>query len=92
LKDGAIAVGEDIGLPLHHYPLDRAADAHAAVESGVIGKVVIDVIPEVRHIIGQVPWNGDVSISSVAPVEAGIEVRAASGTQTIPCDPTFLQA
>ena len=47
---------------------------------------------EVRHIIGQVPWNGDVSISSVTPVEEGIEVRAASGTQTIPCDPTFLQA
>ena len=39
-------VGEDIGLPLHHYPLDRAADAHAAVESGVIGKVLIDVIPD----------------------------------------------
>ena len=39
LKDGAIAVGEDIGLPLHHYPLERAADAHAAVEAGVIGKV-----------------------------------------------------
>jgi NADPH2:quinone reductase len=46
LKDRAIAVGEEIGLPLHHYPLDRAADAHAAVESGVIGKVIIDVLPD----------------------------------------------
>ena len=47
---------------------------------------------EVRHIIGQVPWNGGVSISSVTPVEGGIEVSGTSGTQTIPCDPTFLQA
>jgi NADPH2:quinone reductase len=46
LKGGAIAVGEGAGLPLHHYPLERAADAHAAVESGVIGKVLIDVVAD----------------------------------------------
>jgi NADPH2:quinone reductase len=40
---GAARVGRDVGLPLHHYPLERAADAHAAVESGVVGKVLIDV-------------------------------------------------
>jgi NADPH:quinone reductase len=28
---------------LTHFPLDHAADAHAAVESGAVGKVLIDV-------------------------------------------------
>jgi NADPH:quinone reductase len=41
--DGAMAVGEDAGLPLHRFPLDRVADAHAAVEAGAVGKVLIDV-------------------------------------------------
>jgi NADPH2:quinone reductase len=40
---GAIRVGEEAGLPLHHYPLEHAAQAHAAVESGAVGKVLIDV-------------------------------------------------
>jgi NADPH2:quinone reductase len=40
---GAARVGEEAGLPLHHFPLERAADAHAAVESGAVGKVLIDV-------------------------------------------------
>jgi NADPH2:quinone reductase len=40
---GALRVGEDAGLPLHHFPLDQAAAAHAAVEAGVVGKVLIDV-------------------------------------------------
>ena len=31
------------GLPLHHYPLEQAAEAHAAVENGAVGKVLIDV-------------------------------------------------
>ncbi len=43
--DGAIRVGEQAGLPLHHYPLDAAADAHAALEAGAVGKVLIDVVP-----------------------------------------------
>jgi NADPH2:quinone reductase len=43
LLDGAISVGEGSGLPVHHFPLDQAAQAHAAVESGVVGKVLIDV-------------------------------------------------
>ncbi|HET9827871.1 MAG TPA: NADPH:quinone reductase [Nocardioidaceae bacterium] len=42
--DGAVRVGQDVGLPLHHYPLERAAEAHAAVEDGVVGKVLIDVV------------------------------------------------
>jgi len=41
--DGAVRVGEAAGLPLHHFPLERTADAHAAVESGVTGKVLVDV-------------------------------------------------
>jgi NADPH2:quinone reductase len=40
---GALRVGEEAGLPLHRYPLERTADAHAAVESGAVGKVLIDV-------------------------------------------------
>jgi NADPH2:quinone reductase len=43
--DGAVRVGTEAGLPLHHYPLDRAAEAHAAVEGGTVGKVLIDVRP-----------------------------------------------
>jgi NADPH:quinone reductase len=38
-----LEVGEDAGLPLHRFPLERTADAHAAVEGGAVGKVVIDL-------------------------------------------------
>ncbi|WP_375482784.1 NADPH:quinone reductase [uncultured Jatrophihabitans sp.] len=41
--DGAVRVGDDAGLPLHHFPLERTAEAHAAVERGAVGKVLIDV-------------------------------------------------
>ena len=41
--DGAARVGEDVGLPLHHYALEQAAEAHAAVENGAVGKVLVDV-------------------------------------------------
>jgi NADPH:quinone reductase len=41
--DGALPVGDEAGLPLHRFPLDQAADAHAAVEGGAVGKVLIDV-------------------------------------------------
>jgi NADPH2:quinone reductase len=40
---GALRVGEDAGLPLHRFPLERTADAHAAVEGGAVGKVLVDV-------------------------------------------------
>jgi NADPH:quinone reductase len=43
LEDGALPVGEDAGLPLVRFPLEQTADAHAAVEDGVVGKVLIDV-------------------------------------------------
>jgi NADPH:quinone reductase len=41
--DGALEVGADAGLPLHRFPLEQTAAAHAAVESGAVGKVLIDV-------------------------------------------------
>ncbi|HEY6632053.1 MAG TPA: hypothetical protein VIZ90_11425 [Rhizobiaceae bacterium] len=47
---------------------------------------------EVRHIIGQVPWDGDGRIAGVTPVAEGIAITSAAGkTATIPCDTAFLQ-
>ena len=43
LRDDALRVGEDVGLPLHRFDLEHTADAHAAVEAGAVGKVLIDV-------------------------------------------------
>jgi NADPH:quinone reductase len=43
MLDGAVRIGDDAGLPVHHFPLEQAADAHAAVEGSVVGKVLIDV-------------------------------------------------
>ena len=41
--DGALEVGDETGLPIMRFPLERTADAHQAVEDGAIGKVLIDV-------------------------------------------------
>ncbi|MBC7632124.1 NADPH:quinone reductase [Aeromicrobium sp.] len=43
LRDGVLPVGEEAGLPLVRFPLKETAAAHAAVEGGVVGKVLIDV-------------------------------------------------
>jgi NADPH2:quinone reductase len=43
LGDNALAVGEEAGLPLHRFDLEHTALAHAAVEAGAVGKVLIDV-------------------------------------------------
>lgn len=43
LGSGALRVGEDAGLPLHHYPLELTAQAQDAVEGGVVGKVLIEL-------------------------------------------------
>lgn len=40
---GALHVGEEYGVPLHHFGLDQAAAAHDAVEQGAVGKVLIDL-------------------------------------------------
>jgi NADPH:quinone reductase len=46
IEDGAFRVGEQAGLPLHRFRLEDAAAAHAAVESGAVGKVLITVARE----------------------------------------------
>jgi NADPH2:quinone reductase len=43
IGDGALRVGEQAGLPLHRFGLEETAAAHAAVEDGAIGKVLITV-------------------------------------------------
>lgn len=43
VADGALEVGEEAGLPLIRFPLDRTAEAHDVVEQGAVGKVLIDV-------------------------------------------------
>lgn len=43
--DGAVRVGDAAGLPLHHFPLEQTREAHAAVQNGAVGKVLIDVVP-----------------------------------------------
>ena len=40
-----VRAGDEAGLPLHRYTLEQAAEAHAAVEDGAVGKVLIDVRP-----------------------------------------------
>jgi len=44
--DGALSVGADNGLPIIRFPLERTGDAHDRVESGAVGKVLIDVSEE----------------------------------------------
>jgi NADPH:quinone reductase len=43
VQDGAVRVGDQAGLPLHVFPLAQTAEAHRAVEDGVVGKVLVDV-------------------------------------------------
>ncbi|MFB7330707.1 NADPH:quinone reductase [Streptomyces adustus] len=43
VRDGALPVGEEHGLPLIRFPLDRTADAHRTVESRAVGKVLVDI-------------------------------------------------
>ncbi len=43
VRAGALRVGEDAGLPLHHFPLGEAPAAHDAVEAGAVGKVLLDI-------------------------------------------------
>lgn len=40
---GAVRIGDEAGLPLHRYTLAETAQAHAAVENSVVGKVLIDL-------------------------------------------------
>ncbi|SCE75940.1 NADPH:quinone reductase [Micromonospora chokoriensis] len=38
---GALRVGAEAGLPLHHYPLAETSAAHQAVEDATVGKVLV---------------------------------------------------
>ncbi|WP_433286833.1 NADPH:quinone reductase [Pseudonocardia sp. CA-142604] len=42
---GAFGVGDEHGLPIARYPLERTREAHEAVENHWVGKVLIDVTP-----------------------------------------------
>ncbi|GAA3208630.1 NADPH:quinone reductase [Microbacterium terregens] len=43
IRDGALPIGVEAGLPVHRFALEQTADAHRAVEQGAVGKVLIDV-------------------------------------------------
>lgn len=43
LAAGALRVGEEHGLPLTRFRLEDTAQAHDAVEQGIVGKVLVDV-------------------------------------------------
>ena len=45
LTAGVLRIGEDAGLPIIRFPLERTSEAHAAVEANAVGKVLIDVTP-----------------------------------------------
>lgn len=46
VEAGGLRVGAEAGLPLHHYPLEETGVAHDAVESGAVGKVLLDIAPD----------------------------------------------
>lgn len=46
VEAGAYAVGDQAGVPLHHFPLEQTAAAHDAVENGAVGKVLLDIAEE----------------------------------------------
>jgi NADPH2:quinone reductase len=41
--DGAVRIGDEAGLPIHHFPLEQTAAAHEAVENATVGKVIVIV-------------------------------------------------
>jgi NADPH2:quinone reductase len=41
--DGALAVGEEAGLPIHRFPLRRTGEAQDAVQAGILGKAVVEI-------------------------------------------------
>jgi hypothetical protein len=49
VMDQAVRVGDEAGLPLHHYALEQAAEAHAAVENGAVGKGTDRRLPLAEH-------------------------------------------
>ena len=41
MRDGALRVGDDAGIPLHYFELEDAAAAQDAVQDGTVGKVLL---------------------------------------------------
>ncbi|MGY2876515.1 NADPH:quinone reductase-like Zn-dependent oxidoreductase/glyoxylase-like metal-dependent hydrolase (beta-lactamase superfamily II) [Marmoricola sp. URHA0025 HA25] len=68
---GALCVGEDVGLPLHHFPLEEAAAAHDAVEGATVGKVLIDV--------GEPPSSHSAATRSLSTTPTAYAVSPDSG-------------
>ncbi|QKW33152.1 NADPH:quinone reductase [Actinomadura sp. NAK00032] len=48
VRDNALPVGEEHGLPLLRFPLARTAEAHRALENRAVGKILVDV-PQSTH-------------------------------------------
>ncbi|MEU6356853.1 NADPH:quinone reductase [Streptomyces sp. NPDC047072] len=44
LHANALPVGDQHGLPLTRFPLSRTATAHRALETGTVGKILVDVM------------------------------------------------
>lgn len=65
---GALRVGEHVGLPLQHFPLEQAAAAHDAVEDGAIGKVLLDIQdpPPARAVVAT-PFATTATAYAVSP-------------------------
>jgi NADPH2:quinone reductase len=43
VADGAVRIGPEAGLPVHRFPLAGTAEAHAELESGPTGRVLVSV-------------------------------------------------
>ncbi len=43
LAAGVLTVGEEAGLPLRRYPLERTGEAQESVKSGAAGKALVDI-------------------------------------------------
>jgi NADPH2:quinone reductase len=46
LAQGAVRLGDEVGLPVHRFGLDQTAQAHQAVADGAVGKVLIVIDPD----------------------------------------------
>lgn len=51
---GAIRIGDEAGLPLHHFDLEQTGEAHAAVAAGAVGKVLITIQPQDHQLADRV--------------------------------------
>jgi hypothetical protein len=79
IEDGALRAGEGAGLPLHRFALGDTAAAHAAVERGTVGKVLIDVGSAPEPFVAAIPEQGGSShehTTSPAPATSTYQGRS----------------